>query len=100
MGAEAFHGRVRDGIGCSSLAMATGPPSRIRSNGAQVMVMKGDIEEVVVSVSRMDAACGVLSCDSTAIGRVEIDRAIRTARLHPLPGFHLRPIDVMVYHGP
>lgn len=29
MGAEAFHGRVRDGIGCGSLAMATGPPSRI-----------------------------------------------------------------------
>lgn len=29
MGAEAFHGRVREGIGCSSLAMATGPPSRI-----------------------------------------------------------------------
>ena len=28
MGAGAFHGRVRDGIGCSSLAMATGPPSR------------------------------------------------------------------------
>ncbi len=29
MGAEAFHGRVRDGIGCSSLAVATGPPGRI-----------------------------------------------------------------------
>ena len=99
MGAEAFHGRVRDGIGCSSLAMATGPPSRIRSLVHRCEVMKGDIEEVV-SVSRMDAACGVLSCDSTAISRVEIDRAIRTARLHPLPGFHLRPIDVMVYHGP
>ena len=26
MGAEAFHGRVRDGIGCGSLAMATRPP--------------------------------------------------------------------------
>jgi hypothetical protein len=30
----------------------------------------------------------------------EIDRAIRTARLRRLPDFHLRPIDVMVYHGP
>jgi hypothetical protein len=27
-------------------------------------------------------------------------RAIRTARLRTLPCFHLRPIDVMVYHGP
>ena len=29
MGAEVFHGRVRDGIGCIILAMATGPPGRI-----------------------------------------------------------------------
>ena len=29
MGAEVFHGRVRDGIGCVNLAMATGPPGRI-----------------------------------------------------------------------
>ena len=28
MGAGAFHGRVRDGIGCGSPAMATGPPRR------------------------------------------------------------------------
>jgi hypothetical protein len=26
-------------------------------------------------------------------------RAIRTARLHGLPRFHLRPIDVVVFHG-
>ena len=35
----------------------------------------------------------------TAIDRVEIDRAIRTARLHGLPRFDLRPIDVVVDHG-
>ena len=29
MGAEVFHGRVRDGIGCVNLAMTTGPPGRI-----------------------------------------------------------------------
>jgi hypothetical protein len=28
MGAEVFHGRVRDGIGCVILAMTTGPPGR------------------------------------------------------------------------
>jgi hypothetical protein len=37
---------------------------------------------------------------ASAAGRVEIYRAIRTARLRQLPDFHLRPIDVMVYHGP
>lgn len=30
----------------------------------------------------------------------ELDRAIRTARLHALLHFHLRPIDVLVWHGP
>ena len=30
----------------------------------------------------------------------ELYRAIRTARLRRLPDFDLRPIDVMVYHGP
>ena len=30
MGAEVFHVRVRDGIGCIILAMTTGPPGRIR----------------------------------------------------------------------
>ena len=28
------------------------------------------------------------------------DRAIRTARLRGLPHLHLRPIDVVVFHGP
>jgi hypothetical protein len=31
MGAEVFHGRVRDGIGCIILAMTTGPPGRIET---------------------------------------------------------------------
>ncbi len=30
----------------------------------------------------------------------EFYRAIRIARLHSLRSFHLRPIDVVVYHGP
>ena len=31
---------------------------------------------------------------------MEFYRVIRTARLHGLPHFYLRPIDVVVYHGP
>src|SRR5690348_6183452 len=30
---------------------------------------------------------------------LEADRAISTGQLRGLPRFHLRPIDVMVYHG-
>jgi hypothetical protein len=36
MGAEVFHGRVRDGIGCIILAMTTGPPRRILGIGVGV----------------------------------------------------------------
>jgi hypothetical protein len=31
---------------------------------------------------------------------VQVERAISTARLHPLRSFHLRPINVVVSHGP
>ena len=32
MGAGAFHGRVRDGNGCCSPAVATGPPGRSKDH--------------------------------------------------------------------
>src|SRR4051812_9766173 len=42
-----------------------------------------------------------VSLEGTALGRGwEFTRAISNARLHRLPGFHLRPIDVLVWHGP
>ncbi len=51
--------------------------------------------------SRLGAACGaVFMGQRLRLCVVENVRAIRTARLHRLPDFHLRPIDVMVYHGP
>ena len=37
---------------------------------------------------------------STASDEDEIYWAIRTAQLRLLPDFHLRPIDVVVFHGP
>ena len=49
---------------------------------------------------RFGAARGV-PCwgDCGGGGVMEFDRAIRTARLHALLHFHLRPIDVVVFHG-
>ena len=55
------------------------------------------------TLARLGAACGVVSCvggDVVWVGGWEIVRAIRTARLHSLRSFHLRPIDVVVFHGP
>jgi hypothetical protein len=54
--------------------------------------VRGLVLRAVLSLVEGDGCCGV--------GVVEIYRAIRTARLHALLHFHLRPIDVMVYHGP
>jgi hypothetical protein len=34
------------------------------------------------------------------VGGMEVGRAISIGQLHPLLGFHFRPIDVVVFHGP
>jgi hypothetical protein len=100
MGAGAFHGRVRDGIGCGSPAMATGSPDRSWDRQ-----MKGE-------KCSPDWSCGVRAYGGGGgVGRRaqvrvrpfmrwELSRAIRTARLRRSPGVHLRPIDVVVFHGP
>ncbi len=49
MGAEVFHGRVRDGIGCVNLAMTTGPPGRILGYSGECVCVR----------ARLGAACGV-----------------------------------------
>ena len=49
MGAEVFHGRVRDGIGCINLAMTTGPPGRILVGGMEVCVGRGLVLRAVPS---------------------------------------------------
>ena len=96
MGAGAFHGRVRDGIGCGVPAMATGPPGRILSRGVRDRLCR-------FGSGRVRAARCCVRCpfrDVAAAVGSELIRAIRTARLRRLPDFHLRPIDVLVLHGP
>ena len=50
------------------------------------------------------ARLGECCCQQTLAGAVlevqELYRAIRTARLNGLPHVYLRPIDVLVLHGP
>ena len=91
MGAEVFHGRVRDGIGCVNLAMTTGPPGRILYAGEWVCLCV---------CARLGAACGALLRGRCIGLGWEFYRAISNARLRALPHFHLRPIDVLVWHGP
>ncbi len=60
MGAGVFHGRVRDGIGCSNPAMATGPPSRTRLVCIDGCDLDGDIGCFVCECGLMLRAVSVL----------------------------------------
>ena len=61
MGAEVFHGRVRDGIGCGNLAMTTGPPGRIL--GVAWAGLVGVLCVCCVGLRRGLVLRVVLSCD-------------------------------------
>ena len=41
----------------------------------------------------------VLALSAAMMSVSQADRAISTGQLHGLPRFHLRPIDVVVFHG-
>ena len=96
MGAEGFHGRVRDGIGC--LAPRYGHQAGEAPFGCEVR------REVSREVSGAAWAC---PCESGGLGAargrwclwIKPIRAISTGQLRGLLPFHLRPIDVVVYHG-
>ena len=88
IGAKAFDGRVRDGIGSYHLAKATRPAK----NGE----------------AKLDFHCYLPPSEfarlKTIISRLgdesnQVERAISTGQLHALPRFHIRPINVVVFHG-
>jgi hypothetical protein len=82
--AGAFHGRVRNGNGCSHPAITT--------RSAKSMLFREAVL-VVPSNRRPKGAMGTRNENDQA------DRAISTGKLHALPHFHTRPINVVVFHG-
>lgn len=88
MGAGAFDGRVRDGIG--SWAHRSGH----QAGAAQVSCHLG----CSASVGLCRAVCGF--DPDTDHESDQADRAISTGQLSALPRLHSRPIDVVVFHGP
>ena len=90
IGAEGFHGRVRDGIGCWAprhdhqvIEAHTVAPDRA--------VSVSDVGGLVAQLVFGQACC--------CARQDQADRAISTGQLHALLRVHTRPIDVMVYHG-
>ena len=84
IGAAALNGRVRDGIGCFARARATRPGKR-RSAWAVAHVVQGCMWRKTRSLS--------------SSGSNQAYRAISTGQLNALLHLHLRPIDVVVFHG-
>ena len=81
IGATALNGRVRDGTGCFACAMITKPrkPIGIPSQGLTL---------------------GRMLSSQPSTGSNQAYRTISTGQLNALLRLHLRPIDVVVYHGP
>jgi hypothetical protein len=83
IGAVALNGRVRDGIGCFAHAVAT-KPEKTREHEVSFVV---------------GCDFGSLAVDCL-LDRDQAYRAISTGQLNALLRLHLRPIDVVVFHGP
>ena len=106
MGAEGFHGRVRNGIGC----FAPRYSHQVVRTNLVCCVRRGrrDLGE-----PRSTRPARVMSRGGIAVGtkplrawrcmrrecEYQADRAIRIGKLNALPRFHIRPINVVVYHG-
>ena len=83
------------GSGVWPLAMATRPASPVPAQGGDLL----SCEEEEVSGG---AACGLglaAARGQSCLGVSSANRAISTGQLRGLPRFHLRPIDVVVFHG-
>jgi hypothetical protein len=75
----------------------TAPPEvRVRREGASRP--RTTEVSVVRSAAPLSRSCGIAEPLSRRIGQAS--RAISTARLKALLPLHLRPINVVVYHGP
>ena len=90
IGAEAFHGRVRNGIGCSHLAITTRSAKRkIREAGPPDSPGSTRPQDTIPHHHSM----------GTSNENDQANRAISTGKLHALLHFHTRPINVVVFHG-
>ena len=96
IGATALNFRVREGTGCFACALATKPN-------------KNPARHFCLANQRFDLFRRSTSCPSfvyaflvwlSFTGSDQANRAISTGQLNALLHLHLRPIDVVVFHGP
>ena len=97
IGAAALNGRVRDGIGCFARARATRPGKR------RSALSRGPFGGAGRCCPRMrwkiSVLCACAHGSLSSSGSNQAYRAISTGQLNALLHVHLRPIDVVVFHG-
>ena len=105
IGAAALNGRVRDGIGCFARAHATKPAGRtgdiVPAPRDAVVLRRPGPSDVLLHDPSGRPTSGLRSGRGSRLlpDRIQASRAISTGQLNALPRLHLRPIDVVVFHG-
>ena len=104
IGAAALNGRVRDGIGCFARASATKPAKRALARSPHETA-SGSFRGAGLSWELFGSHDFRAGRFQLALARLPLDRnqacrAISTGQLNASPRLHLRPIDVVVFHGP
>lgn len=90
IGAEEFNGRVRDGIGLRLFAKTTRPAKDKKTKQA-IFVWR-----LAPLIHSGHGPCGLMDTENESN---QADRTISTGKLHALLHFHIRPINVVVFHG-
>src|ERR1700738_240985 len=98
IGAEEFNGRVRDGIGFKLLAKTT-RPAKDKETKQAVSWRIAKREERIVRNLLLLFSIRYSRVMDTENESNQANRTISTGKLHALPHFHTRPINVVVYHG-
>ena len=90
IGAEAFNGRVRDGIGLRRFAKTTRPAKDKKYEASDLCLATS------ASHSFWSGSCDPMDTENESN---QANRTISTGKLHALLHFHIRPINVVVFHG-
>ena len=90
IGAEAFNGRVRDGIGLRRFARTTRPAKDKKYEASDLYLATS------ASHSFWSGSCDPMDTENESN---QANRTISTGKLHALLHFHIRPINVVVFHG-
>jgi hypothetical protein len=105
MGAAGFHGRVRNGVGWGTRAVATRSSNHPAPSAAAARASRAAGGAAAPGRGREGSSWpasrhgGFSGSLRLSLMGVEVGRAIRTGQLHASPRVHTRPIDVVVYHG-